>query len=138
MFGFNAYLDEKCDNGTGTAVMRYAEAKAVCNRMIPQEVMGSLLQGIYGAFGIELSEAQKLLVWRLGTGQAIKIPIASGFLPPYRDPARSNMQFRLDGVIHNMPIQGVQLNAQIADEQNAFDPLFNPGVVRPLANFDVF
>ena len=138
MFGFNAYLDEKCDNGTGTAVMRYAEAKAVCNRMIPQEVMGSLLQGIYGAFGIELSEAQKLLVWRRGTGQAIKIPIASGFLPPYKDPARSNMQFRLDGVIHNMPIQGVQLNAQIADEQNVFDPLFNPGVVRPLVNFDVF
>jgi hypothetical protein len=87
MFGFNAYLDERCDNGTGTAVMKYAEAKAVCNRMIPQEVMGDLLGGIYGAFGIELSEAERFVAWQRGTGPGIKIPISSGFLPRYKAPA---------------------------------------------------
>jgi hypothetical protein len=88
MFGFNAYARSTDDTGNGVAIMQYAEAKAVCNKMIPREIMGDLLERIYAAFGVELADAHKnLSPWSRGTGPVIQIPIRSGYMPRSKNPS---------------------------------------------------
>jgi hypothetical protein len=88
MFGFNAYAGSWGEPDKSIAIMKYAEGKAVCNKMIPHEVMGDLLERIYGAFGIELTDAHKSLnSWYRGSGPEIKIPIRLEQLPKTREPS---------------------------------------------------